>query len=134
MINPFCLKTHVPLNHRFNFHDVSCGAIYQRGIENIITKTCLCNFDPLKPHFYVEKWGLQGYTLFFLFLLKTYCGYPLEPPHRGGSIEYPQSPFRANITKRSHFFHPKHFVFAAIKSAIILNGRVFVMVQMAVSR
>ena len=33
-----------------------------------ITKTYLYNFDPLKPHFY---WGLQGYTLFYLFLLKT---------------------------------------------------------------
>ena len=32
-----------------------------------ITKTCLYNVDPLKPH-----WYLQGYTLFFLFLLKTY--------------------------------------------------------------
>ena len=26
---------------------------------------------PLKPHFYVVKLGLQGYTLFFLFLLKN---------------------------------------------------------------
>ena len=34
-----------------------------------ITKTYLYNVDPLKPHFY--NWGLQGYTLFFLFLLKT---------------------------------------------------------------
>ena len=33
-----------------------------------ITKTCLYNFDPLKPHFYIVK---LGYTLFFLFLLKT---------------------------------------------------------------
>ena len=35
----------------------------------IIMKTCLCNFDLLKLHFYIEKIGLQGYTLFFLFLL-----------------------------------------------------------------
>ena len=28
-------------------------------------------FDPLKPHFYIVKLGLQGYTLFFLFLLKN---------------------------------------------------------------
>ena len=27
------------------------------------------------------NWGLQGYTLFFLFLLKNIdCGYSLEPP------------------------------------------------------
>ena len=27
------------------------------------------------------------------------CGYSLEPPHRGGSNEYPQSMFWAEITK-----------------------------------
>ena len=36
-----------------------------------ITKTCLYNVDPLKPHFYIIKRGFTGYTLFFLFLLKT---------------------------------------------------------------
>ena len=34
----------------------------------IITETYLFNFD---PHLYCEKWGLQGYTLFFLYLLKN---------------------------------------------------------------
>ena len=38
---------------------------------HVITKTCLYNSDALEPHF----WGLQGYTLFFLFLLKNIdCG------------------------------------------------------------
>ena len=41
-------------------------------IDQYIMKTCLHNFDPLKSPFYTEKVGLQGYTLFFLFLLKTY--------------------------------------------------------------
>ena len=59
-----------------------------------ITKTCLYNFDPLKPHFYIVNWGLQGYTFLFLFLFKNIdCGYSLEPPRRGGSNEYPQSMF-----------------------------------------
>ena len=34
-----------------------------------IAKTCLYNFDPLKPHFYIVKLGFTGYTLFILFLL-----------------------------------------------------------------
>ena len=39
---------------------------------------------PLNPTFVQWNWGLQGYTLFFLFLLKNIdCGYSLEPPHRG---------------------------------------------------
>ena len=68
-------------------------------------KTRLYNFDSLKPHFYIVKLGLQGYTLFLLFLLKnTDCGYSLEPPRRGGSIEYPQSMFWPKIWKISEFF------------------------------
>ena len=61
----------------------------------LITKTCLYNFDPtLKPLLYSKNWGLQAYTLFFLFLLKNIdCGYLLEPPHRGSSNKYSQSMF-----------------------------------------
>ena len=29
-----------------------------------ITKTCLYNFDPLKPHFYIVKLGLTGVYIF----------------------------------------------------------------------
>ena len=31
-----------------------------------ITKTCLYNFDPLKPHFYVAKLGFTGVYIIFL--------------------------------------------------------------------
>ena len=63
-------------------------------LSHSITKTCLFNFDPLKPHFYIVKLGLQGYKLFSLSLLKNIdCRYSLEPPRRGGSNEYPQSMF-----------------------------------------
>ena len=50
---------------------------------------------PLKPHFYIVQLGFTGvYIFFFLFLLKNIdCGYSLEPPHRGGSNEYPRSIF-----------------------------------------
>ena len=40
--------------------------------REIITKTCLCNFDPLKPHFYIEKNGVAGvYIIFSYFCYKT---------------------------------------------------------------
>ena len=45
---------------------------HRESVTIRITKTCLYNFDPLKPHFYIkENWGLQGYILFFLFLLRN---------------------------------------------------------------
>ena len=73
-----------------------------------ITTTYLYNFDPLKPHFYIVKLGFTGVYIFFLFLLKNIdCGYSLEPPRRGGSNEFPQSMFWAEIRKKYQNFYLK---------------------------
>ena len=100
--------------------------IYGRTKKALITKTCLYNLDPLKPHFYIVKLGLQGYTLFFLFLLKKIdCGYSLEPPQRGGSNEYPQFMLLAEIRKISEFLS-ENFQFFMVKFSVYLNRHVFV--------
>ena len=63
-------------------------------VTDHITKTRLYNFDPFKPHFYTVKLGFTGVNIFFLISAQYIdCGYSLEPPHRGGSNEYPQSIF-----------------------------------------
>ena len=49
-----------------------------------ITKTCLYNFDSLKPQFYISKTEVYRviHYFFFLFLLENIdCGYSLETPH-----------------------------------------------------
>ena len=104
----------------------------QTETESVIFCILVCfhyNFDPLKPpRVYCKNWGLQGYTLFFLFLLKNIdCRYSLEPPRRGGSNEYPQSMFWAEIWKMLDFF-PENFQFLEAIFSIYLNRRVFVMV------
>ena len=79
-----------------------------------ITKTSLYNIDPLKPHFYVVKLGFIGvYVIFLISGQNTDCGYSLEPPppRRGGSNEYPQAMFWAEIWKISEFFIWKFSVF-----------------------
>ena len=38
----------------------------QRSPGQLITKSCLYNFDPLKPHFYVVKLGFTGVYIIFL--------------------------------------------------------------------
>ena len=38
----------------------------------VITKTCLFNFDPLKPHFYIVKLGFRGVYIIFLISAKKY--------------------------------------------------------------
>ena len=55
------------------------------------------------------------------------CGYALEPPRRGGSNEYPQSMFWAEIWKLPEFFIWK-FSFLVVKFSIYLDRHVFVMV------
>ena len=92
--------------------------------NHAITKSYLYSFDPLKPHFYIVKLGLQGYALFFLYMLENInCGYSLEPPRRGGSNEYPQSTFWTEIWKISELLS----VFLVVKLLIYLNRHVFVM-------
>ena len=51
------------------------------NLNGIITKTCLYNFGPLKPHFYVVKLGFTGvYVIFLISAQNIDCGYSLEPP------------------------------------------------------
>ena len=77
----------------------------------IITKTYLYNFDPLKPHFYIVKLGFTVVYISFLISAQNIdCEYSLEPPRRGGSNEYPQSMFWAEIRKKMNFYL-KIFIF-----------------------
>ena len=39
-------------------------------VNNNITKTCLYNFDPLKPHFNIVKLGFTGVDIIFLIFAK----------------------------------------------------------------
>ena len=92
----------------------------------IITKTCLYNFDPLQPHFYIVKLGLtEVYVIFLISSQNISCVYSLEPPRWGGSNEYPQSMFWAEIWKISEFLSEK-FHFSVVKLSIYLNRLVFV--------
>ena len=63
-------------------------------MQTDITKTCIFDFDPLKPHFYIVKLGFTGvYIIVLISAQNTDCGYSLEPPRRGGSNEHQQSMF-----------------------------------------
>ena len=91
-----------------------------------ITKTRLYNFDPLEPHFYIVKPGFTGvYIILLISAQDMVCGYSLEPPRRGGSNDYPQCVFWAEIEKISE--SSENFHFLVVKFSIYLNRRVFVM-------
>ena len=90
---------------------------------NRITKTCLYNFDPRKPHFYIVKLGFTGvYIIFLISAQNIDCGYSLEPPRRGGSNEYPQQKY-----ENYQSFLSENFQFWEVKFSIYLNRHVFVM-------
>ena len=75
-------------NHR------TCPNNDKKENKQNITKTYLFNFDPLKPLLYSKT----GITLFFLFLLEnTDYGYSLESPRQGGSNEFLQPMFWAEV-------------------------------------
>ena len=113
----------IQLSHQGRRH--FCGEI--RKIS-VITKTHLYNTDPLKPHFYIVKLGFTGvYIIFLISAQNIDCGYSLELPPQGGSNEYPQSMFWAEIWKISEFFIWKFSFFLVIKVSVYLNRHVFVM-------
>ena len=118
---------------RINFYYSSLSLVGLKGKTDYITETCLYDFDPLKPHFYIVKLGFTGVYIIFLIPAQNIdCGYPLEPPRRGGSNEYPQSMFWAEIwkkKKKNQIFDLKACCFLVVKFSIYLNRRVFVTVR-----
>ena len=75
-----------------------------------ITKTCLYNFDPLKPHFYIVKLEFTGVYIIFLISAKKHRLWVLvrtASPRR----DYLQPMFWAEIWKISEFFIWKFSVF-----------------------
>ena len=115
-------------------NDQECNTSSYGQQRLYIKRTCLYNVDPLEPHFYIVKLGFTGVNNIFLFLLKNIdWRYPLEPPHRGGSNEYLQSMFWAEIWKISGGGGgglSENFQFLVVKFSIYLNRRVFVMIRL----
>ena len=74
-------------------------------------KTCLYNFYPLKPHFYIVKLGFTGVYIAFLIFAHNHRLWVLvrtaSARRRGGSNEYPQSIFDLIMSRNmkiSEFF------------------------------
>ena len=67
-------------------------------LTQLITKTGL--FKNIE-HFTTKNWKFSDKKndIFHIFAQKHRLWYSLEPPRRGGSNEYPQSMFWAEITK-----------------------------------
>ena len=50
----------------------------------------------------IENFQWKIFDIFLIFAQNIDCGYMLEPPHRGGSNEYPQSMFWSKNKKNRY--------------------------------
>ena len=57
------------LGARLSSSSTSCRRFI---LQFLITKTCVYNFDPLKPHFYIVKLGFTGVYIIFLISAKKH--------------------------------------------------------------
>ena len=93
----------------------------------VITITCLYNFDPHKPHFYIVKLGFTGvYIIFHISAQNIDCGYSLELPPWAVLTSTHNLCFEQKYEKYRSFLSEK-FQFLEMKFSIYLNRRVFVM-------
>ena len=103
---------------------LTCASI----LVHYITKTCLYNVDPLKPHFYIVKLGFTGVDIIFLIPAQNKdCGYSLEPPRRGGSKSNHNLCFEQKYEKNIFFYLKVQF--SVVKFSVYLNRLVLVMMR-----
>ena len=97
----------------------------------IKAKTCLYNIDPLKSHFYIVKLRFAAIYIVFLISAQKHRLWVLDRTAsarrcRGGSNEYPQSMFWAEIWKISYVLSENFQFFFVVKFSIYLNRHVFI--------
>ena len=69
-----------------------------------ITKTCPCNIQRFILAIKNENFHPKKNDFFLIFAQNIDCGCTLEPPHRGGSNEYPQFMFWSK-NKKNRYTH-----------------------------
>ena len=122
-----CDFSSVILDFLENLSACKMVVIKYQVMKALITKTYLYNVDPLKPHIYIVKLGFTGvYIIFHISAQNIDCGYSLEPPRRGGSNEYHNLCFWADIRKIFEFLS-EIFHILLLNFPVYLNRLVFVM-------
>ena len=69
-----------------------------KGIKNTLRKHAYTNILKISPP-KTESFQIKNSDIFIISAQNIDCGYLLEPPRRGGSNEYQQSIFWAEIRK-----------------------------------
>ena len=102
----FYTKTHTGTSNKFAY----------------ITKTCLYNFEPLKPHFYLVKLGFTGVDIIFLICARKHRLWVL-----GESVLTSTHNLSFEQKHEKYHFLSEKFQLLEVKFSIYLNKRGFVM-------
>ena len=113
-------------------------ALEKKSHSAYITKTCLYNFDPLKPHFYIVKLGFTGvyiivhifaqnYRLWVLFKVASNEAVLTSTHNLCFEQKYEKYPSFWVFFFFLFFFLSATFQFLEVKFSTYLNRRVFVM-------
>ena len=92
---------------------------------NVITKTCLYQIDPLKPHFYIVKLGFTGvYIIFLISAQNIDCGYAVLMSTHNLCFEQKYEKYQSFfIWKFSVFRGEIFYIFeqARLRNVLVLN-------------
>ena len=91
--------------------------------KQIITKTCLYNFEPLKPHFYIVKLGFTVVFIIFLIFAQKHRLWVLVLTSTHNLC------FEQKDEKYRYFFYLKKIQFLVVKFSVYLNRHVFIMTK-----
>ena len=89
-----------------------------------ITKTCLYNFNPLKPQFYIVKLRFKGVYIIFLISAQKHRLWVLVRTASQRPTIYVLSRNITNI----RIFYLKFSFFLVVKFSVYLNMRIFVII------
>ena len=95
--------------------------------KKIITKTCLYNFDPLKPQFYIAKLGFTGVYIIFLISDQKQRLWVLV--RTASSRRFSRVP-KIHVSSRNYNYMNflfENFHFLIVKFSVYFKRRVFVM-------
>ena len=91
-----------------------------------ITKTCLYNFVPLKPHFYIVKFGFTGVYIIFLISAQKHRLWVLVRTASAVLTSTTIYVLSRNL-KNIRIFLCESFHFLVVKCSVYLNRHVFLM-------
>ena len=120
------LRSHGLEPHKTNI-PVSVNSPASVPWKKFITKTCLYNIDPLKPHFYIVKLRFTGVCIIFLIPAQKHRLWVLVRTASSRRFLRVPTIYVLSRNKKNISFLYENFQFLEVKFSLYSNRHVFVM-------